>query len=157
MKTLIHERVEQCRAGTNKTAICRVASGWVVLGDVQFLVGYSLLLPDPVVLDLNSLDSAARAQYLSDMVHIGDALLEATDAYRINYETLGNTEAALHTHIFPRYMSEEASLRSGPAWFYDWENATRFDLERDQDLMNRIGDNLRQRGVVSRKDDERRV
>ena len=55
MKTLIHERVEQCRAGTNKTAICRVASGWVVLGDVQFLVGYSLLLPDPVVLDLNSL------------------------------------------------------------------------------------------------------
>ena len=148
MHTLIHERVNQCQSGTNPTAIFRVASGWVVLGDVQFLRGYSLLLPDPVVADLNALKGKKREQYLSDMVAIGDALLKVTDAHRINYETLGNTEAALHTHIFPRYMTEDPELRSGPAWFYDWSSAPRFDLDRDQELMTKIQEELQSMGVV---------
>ena len=54
--TLIHERVEAARAGTNPTVICRMPSGWAVLGDAQFLRGYSLLLADPVVADLNALN-----------------------------------------------------------------------------------------------------
>ncbi len=149
MRTLIHDRVEQCRTGTNPTAICRVKSGWVVLGDVQFLSGYSLLLPDPVVPDLNSLGGAERELYLRDMVCIGDALLEVTDSHRINYETLGNTEAALHTHIFPRYLSEDPKLRSGPAWFYDWSSARPFELERDRELMDRIREKLEDMGVVA--------
>jgi diadenosine tetraphosphate (Ap4A) HIT family hydrolase len=76
-------------------------SGWAVIGDQQFIPGYSLLLPNPVATDLNALTGEQRNQYLSDMVLIGDALLEVTDAYRINYEILGNTEPALHAHIFP--------------------------------------------------------
>jgi hypothetical protein len=55
--TLIHDRVQDCRDGVNPKVICRVKSGWVVLGDVQFLPGYTLLLPDPVVYDLNALDT----------------------------------------------------------------------------------------------------
>lgn len=149
MSTLVHDRVEQCRKGTNETAICRMASGWLVLGDVQFLIGYSLLLPDPVVPDINSLEGSAREQYLSDMVQIGDALLEITDSHRINYEILGNTEAALHTHIFPRYMSEDPELRSGPAWFYDWSSAPKFNLGTYQTLMDQIRSNLMARGVVA--------
>jgi len=49
MTTIIHERVDMTQAGTNLTVICRMPSGWAVLGDIQFLRGYSLLLPDPVV------------------------------------------------------------------------------------------------------------
>jgi hypothetical protein len=79
---------------------------------------------------------------LMDMSFIGDALLHATDADRINYEILGKTEAALHAHIFPRYGSEDTELRSGPAWFYDWKNAPQFNLSRDTPLMNRIRDHL---------------
>ena len=63
-KTLVHERVEQARAGTNPYAVCRVRSGWVVLGDYQFLRGYSLLLPDPVAPNLNALSADARRQFL---------------------------------------------------------------------------------------------
>lgn len=148
MKTLVHDRVDQCRNSENPTAICKVASGWVVLGDVQFLRGYCLLLPDPVVPDINALDEIARAQYLSDMTCVGDALLEVTDSHRINYEILGNTEAALHTHIFPRYMSEESVLRSGPAWFYDWSKSPRFDQARDHPLMGQICSYLERNGVV---------
>jgi diadenosine tetraphosphate (Ap4A) HIT family hydrolase len=148
MSTLIHDRVEQCRNGTNPTAICKVSSGWVVLGDVQFLEGYSLLLPDPVVSDLNTLDVPGRERYLSDMAFVGDALLSVTNSYRVNYETLGNTEAALHTHIFPRFMSEDPELRLGPAWFYDWSAAPVFEINRHRAIMDQIRSYLEQKGVV---------
>ena len=45
--TIIHERVDLARKGKNPTVICRLRSGWVVLGDDQRLRGYSLLLADP--------------------------------------------------------------------------------------------------------------
>lgn len=138
MPTLIHRRVEAARQGQNPNVICKVPSGWVVIGDVQFLRGYCLLLPDPVPASLNDMEPAARAQYLADMVRVGDALLEVTGAFRINYEILGNSEPALHAHILPRYTSEPDELRMGPAWFYDWKTAPRFDPERDRPLMEKI-------------------
>jgi diadenosine tetraphosphate (Ap4A) HIT family hydrolase len=70
-----------------------------------------------------------------------------TGAYRINYEILGNSEAALHAHIFPRYQSEAAQLRKHPAWFYDWNSAPRFDPDKNQPLMSKIADYLRQAGI----------
>jgi len=121
----------------------------VVLGDVQFLRGYSLLLPDPVVVDLNALDRAQREAYLFEMSVLGDALLRVTDAYRINYEILGNTEAALHAHVIPRYLHEPEHLRRVPAWAYDWQNATPFDLDRDRALMEEIAGYLADAGIVA--------
>ncbi|HSG91779.1 MAG TPA: hypothetical protein VLA56_21350 [Pseudomonadales bacterium] len=147
MSTLIHERVAACRSGTNPTCICRVRSGWVVIGDVQFLPGYALLLPDPVVPDLNALPAAARTEFLADMTCLGDALLETTGAERINYEILGNGEAALHAHLFPRYGNEDQGLRRRPAWFYDWDRAPPFDRERDAPLMTSIAVALQRDGV----------
>jgi diadenosine tetraphosphate (Ap4A) HIT family hydrolase len=120
---LIMERVEQARNGTNDKVICRMPSGWAAMGDVQFLPGYCLLLPDPVVASLNDLDADARAIYLLDMARIGDAVLQASGASRINYEILGNSEPELHCHIFPRYASEPDDKRKMPVWFYDWKNA----------------------------------
>lgn len=92
MLTLIHHRVKAAREGKNPTVICAMPSGWLVLGDQQFIPGYALLLPDPVVGDLNELKSVERSQFLQDMALIGDALLELTDSYRINYEILGNVK-----------------------------------------------------------------
>ncbi len=120
---LIMERVALARNGANDKVICRMPSGWAVMGDVQFLPGYCLLLPDPVVASLNDLDAEARAVYLLDMARIGDAVLQATGAVRMNYEILGNSEPELHCHIFPRYASEPEDKRKMPAWFYDWKNA----------------------------------
>jgi diadenosine tetraphosphate (Ap4A) HIT family hydrolase len=147
MTTLIHERVEAARAGTNPTVISRMPSGWAVLGDVQFLRGYALLLADPVVPDLNALDESRRIRFLQDMAILGDALLEVTGAYRINYEILGNSEAALHAHLFPRYMSEPEELRRGPAWLYAREVrlSVKFDADRDQEMMQQIAQAIRRR------------
>ncbi|NBF02195.1 hypothetical protein GV819_07805 [Pseudomonas sp. Fl5BN2] len=136
--SLIAQRVAQARNGANDKVICRMASGWAVMGDVQFLEGYCLLLPDPVVASLNDLDSQARAVYLLDMARIGDAVLQATGALRMNYEILGNTEPELHCHIFPRYASEPEQKRKMPAWFYDWKTAIAYAEETHGQLRKRI-------------------
>lgn len=135
---LITERVALVRKGANDKVICRMASGWAVMGDVQFLPGYCLLLPDPVVESLNDLGAEARATYLLDMARIGDAVLQATGCLRINYEILGNSEPELHCHIFPRYASEPEGNRKMPVWFYDWKTAIPYSEQAHGDLRKRI-------------------
>ena len=144
---MIHERVKAAREGKNPTVVCRVPSGWVVMADIQYLPGYCILLADPVVQDLNSLTGRKRAQFLNDMAIIGDALLEVTGAYRINYEILGNLDPALHAHIIPRYMTEPEAMRKGPPLFYgkDYRNSVKFDYERDKELMEQIAEVMRRR------------
>jgi diadenosine tetraphosphate (Ap4A) HIT family hydrolase len=154
MRTLIHERVELARAGRNPYSICRVRSGWVVLGDHQFFRGYSLLLADPVVGHLNDLTLSDRSQFLMDMAAIGDSLLAVTDAYRVNYEILGNTDPALHAHIHPRYMTEPGERRRGAIWLYDREQryGMPFDEARDRPLMNAIKGQLETSGSAQPAD-----
>lgn len=148
MPTLIHQRVRECQAGTYPKAICRLSSGWVVLGDVQFLKAYCLLLPDPVVANLNAMEAEQRKTFLFEMSVVGDVLLEITSAIRINYEMIGNVEPALHAHIFPRYDDEPEELALKPVWFYDWKKAPEFDATRDQPLMDEIAAQLSKRGLV---------
>lgn len=148
MSTLIHQRVRECRSGQYPKRICRINSGWVVLGDVQFVKGYCLILPDPVVSDLNQLNENDRKTFLYEMSVVGDALLVVTQAVRMNYEILGNVEPALHAHIFPRFNDEPEDMRLRPVWFYDWEQAPVFDAKRDKPLMNTISEQLRKRGIV---------
>ena len=135
---LIADSVAAARAGTNPSVIARLPSGWAVIGDVQFLPGYCLLLGDPVVPSLNDLSCQARAQFLEDMVRIGDAILKSTDSFRINYEILGNSEPELHAHILPRYASEPEERRLMPVWFYDWANAVRFSEQEHGHIVRAI-------------------
>jgi diadenosine tetraphosphate (Ap4A) HIT family hydrolase len=118
MRTLIHDWVDAARAGTNPRVAGRLDSGWVVAGERQNLPGYCLLLPDPVVDDLNDLGADGRRRFLLDMTKVGDAVMRAFQPLRLNYEILGNTEPALHAHIFPRYAWEPKLLRTKPVWFY---------------------------------------
>lgn len=127
MPTAIHRLVESARRGDDPTVIARLASGWAVFGRQQFLRGYALLLPDPVVPHLNALAPAPRGQFLADMAALGDALLAASGALRINYAMFGNQEPALHAHVVPRYAGEAAALRGAHPWAYDWATAPAFD------------------------------
>ena len=111
-----------------------------MLGHVQTLRGYSLLLADPVVNDINELDHAGRAAFFRDMMLVGDALLDVTGARLINYQLLGNTEYALHAHIHPRYDDEPDDRRSGPPALYHDDPQIRFDPDRDKPLMDQIRD-----------------
>lgn len=125
--TAIDRDVAAARAGAEPRVLARLASGWALFGERQFVRGYLLLLPDPVVPHLNALDAAGRAQFLADMARLGDALLRVTGAVRINYAIFGNLEPALHAHVIPRYADEPEAMRTAQPWAYDWARAAPFD------------------------------
>ena len=127
MPTAIHRQVEAARRGELERVVSRMLSGWAVLGDPQITRGYCLLLPDPVVPDLNALTGDARRQFLDDMAALGDAVLAVTGAERINYEILGNVEPALHAHVIPRQATENPELRRTAVWLHDWTAAPAVD------------------------------
>jgi diadenosine tetraphosphate (Ap4A) HIT family hydrolase len=133
-ETVIHKLVASAREGREPRVAARLFSGWVLFGERQFLRGYTLLLPDPVVATLNSLSAQARAAYLQDVARLGDAVLKVTGAARINYAILGNQEPALHTHVIPRYADEPDKLKTAHPWAYDWNAAPLFDRATYKDL-----------------------
>lgn len=108
------------------------------MGQKQVLRGYSLLLPDPVVPHLNALTRAARDQFMADLGRLGDAVLAATGALRINYAIFGNLEPALHAHVHPRYADEPEAMRTSNPWSYDWSAAPPFDAASHADLRDSI-------------------
>ncbi|MBS0224308.1 MAG: hypothetical protein JSR91_26605 [Proteobacteria bacterium] len=139
MPNLIEQRVDLARRGQNPFVICRMKSGCLVIGDIQPLDGYCLLLADPVVESLKALDETQRARYSLDTIGAGDAVLAVTDACCINYETLGNSEPAPHTHIIPRYRTEPDGKRGRPAWLgYDWRSSRAFEPARDSAFVERM-------------------
>jgi diadenosine tetraphosphate (Ap4A) HIT family hydrolase len=147
MSESIFQRVESARSGTNPSLICRVPSGWVVLCDMQFLRGYCILLPDPVVPSLNGLNRRQQAEYLCDMACVGDALLEVTGAYRINYAIMGNTDPFLHAHIVPRFTTEPEEYLKGLPWSYPKQmiDEKLFNFDRDKGLIQQIAQAIQSR------------
>lgn len=147
MTTAIHRRVEALRSGRDQTLVARMASGWAVMGDPQVLPGYCLLLPDPVVAQLNDLQGRARTRFLTDATALGDAVLAAVGASRINYAVFGNVEPALHAHVIPRYADEPAHQARQQPWALDWSAAPAFDPARHGALRDAIRSALDRAGV----------
>jgi diadenosine tetraphosphate (Ap4A) HIT family hydrolase len=141
-QTAIHRMVAECRAGEYPALITHMRSGWAVLGMAQFLRGYSLLLPDPVVPHLNAMTATHREQFLRDMAQLGDAVFRVTGALRINYAMFGNVEPALHAHVVPRYAEESSQLRTAHPWAYDWSQAPQFDLHEHGVLLMQLREAL---------------
>ena len=143
MSDSIQQWVEAARRGENPHVICRLPSGWLVIGDRQPLPGYCLLLADPVVESLNALSEADRARYCLDMIRVGDALMQVTGAYRINYETWCNLTPSLHTHITPRYAHEpDDKRRASPDRAYGGLPSRAFDPEDDGAFMQTMREAL---------------
>lgn len=138
MDTAIHRMVAACREGRYPPFIARMASGWAVMGTAQFLRGYCLLLPDPVVPHLNDMQALHREQFLKDMANLGNAVLRVTGALRINYAMFGNVEPALHAHVIPRYTNEPDDKRTSHPWAYDWSSAPAFDAATYEDLIESL-------------------
>lgn len=94
--------------------IARMRSGFAVMGDWQYLKGYSVLLAYPLVGQLNDLDHAHRLNFLEDMARLGDAVHRATNCCRVNYSIYGNLDPFLHAHVWPRYSDEPEEFQTIP-------------------------------------------
>lgn len=122
------DRVGAALAGANPTVLARLDGGFAVIGDVQWLPGYSVLITDtPGVDRLTDLPRHERAAFLHSMDVLAEAVELACarldeDFLRVNIEILGNTDAFLHAHIWPRYRWEPPELRSKPVWLHAGSN-----------------------------------
>ncbi|MGA5648843.1 diadenosine tetraphosphate hydrolase [Streptomyces seoulensis] len=118
------DRIGTALRGENPTVLRRLTAGFAVIGDVQFLPGYSVLLVDePDVQRLSELPRAKRLSFLSDMDQLGEAVEQACRRLdpafrRINLEILGNADPFLHAHVWPRFAWEPAELVGKPVWLY---------------------------------------
>ena len=146
------DRIGSCVRGENPTLIAKMPSGFVVMGDYQFLPGYCVLLAYPQADSLNALSVAERSQYLLDTTFIGDAILQACTPLRINYQTMMNADAFLHTHIEARYAWEPEEYRRGPSWRYPVEQRCdpqyAYNEEHHGELKQKIAAALYTMGAV---------
>ena len=120
------DRVGSALAGRNPTVLRRLRAGFAVIGDVQHLPGYCVLITDtPGVDQLTDLSPQRQLEFLADMAVLGRAVStacrERDPAFRrINLEIQGNTDAFLHAHVTPRYEWEPPELVGWPAALHHW-------------------------------------
>lgn len=110
------------RAGEHTGVVAKLRSGYVTLGDSQYLPGNCTLLSDTDHTEhLTELPRPERAQFQADLGLLGEALMGACAAWdpafsRLDFEIRGNRWRHLAAHVFPRYSWEPVELRDGPVW-----------------------------------------
>ena len=87
-----------------------------MLGDAQFYRGYCILLAKHHARELFELPREEARALFDEVISVAAAINHVVKPLKLNYECLGNTEPHVHWHVFPRFASEEESLRLGPIW-----------------------------------------
>ena len=110
------DRVGAALEGRNPTVLRRMRAGFAVIGDVQFLPGYCVLISDARGVDrLTDLPRSRRLEFLADLDELGEAVETVCGRRdplfrRVNLEIQGNYDAFLHAHVWPRYEWEGPDL-----------------------------------------------
>lgn len=113
------DRVAAALRGQNPTVLARLEEGFAVIGDVQFLPGYCVLVSDtPGVDRLTDLPRERRIRFLASAERLAEAVETVCarrdpEFRRINLEIQGNHDAFLHAHVWPRY-EWEGEVARGP-------------------------------------------
>lgn len=94
--------------------ITELTTGFVTLGNYQFYQGYTIFLCKIHSFELHELQPDFKKQFLADMSLVAESVYNAFKPRKLNYELLGNTQAHLHWHIFPRYANDP--LPNRPIW-----------------------------------------
>ena len=119
--------------------IAELDTGYAVLGDNQIYPGYTLFVAKRCVAELHMLPPDERATFLQEMAQVAEAVFRAFAPRKLNYELLGNSEAHLHWHLFPRYADDPDPL--WPVWnneaFRQAPRQSPMDSERLRDLRER--------------------
>jgi diadenosine tetraphosphate (Ap4A) HIT family hydrolase len=139
------DRVGTALAGTNPTVLRRLRAGFAVIGDVQHLPGYCVLITDsPGVDQLIDLPPERQLVFLEDMAVLGRAVAAVCGRRdpqfrRINLEIQGNTDAFLHAHVTPRYEWEPSDIVGWPAALHHWTGR----VDQEQHALGPQHDELR--------------
>lgn len=121
---LICERIEAIKRGQNPYFVKEYPTGYLVLGDHQYFKGYCLFLAKQHVTELHDLPKDERDRYLSEMADVSEVVARAFKASKMNIESLGNGDAHLHFHLFPRQegdLGHYGHQGKGPVWWLPFE------------------------------------
>ena len=121
---IICDRIQMIKFGTNPYFVKELDTGYVVIGDNQHFKGYTLFLLKDHVTELFDLKDDIRAKFLAEMTIVAEAVAKAFGAEKMNYECLGNGDAHLHWHLFPRVNGDLDGYGNngrGPVWWYPRE------------------------------------
>ena len=146
---LICDRIAMIRNGTNPYFVRELETGYVVIGDHQHFRGYTLFLCREHRTELFQLDKAKKLKFLEEMSLVTEAAAAAFGAEKMNCELLGNGDAHLHWHLFPRRsgdIGDYGNEGKGPVWWYpmekmydDGNRPSREDLE---EMKSRLREEL---------------
>lgn len=125
----ICKRIKLIEEKQNPTLVCELETGYVVLGDYQRFFGYTLFLCNRHVRELHELEPHFLNQHLIEMAIVQEAVCLIFKAEKMNVELLGNGDAHVHWHIFPRVKGDMPI--SGPVWWVGKE-----EMYDDQFLIN---------------------
>lgn len=146
---LICDRIQMIREGKNPYFVKELETGYVVLGDHQHFRGYTLFLLKEHQTELYVLKPEVKRQFLLEMSLVGEAVAKAFHAEKMNYELLGNGDAHVHWHLFPRVsgdLENYGNQGKGPVWWYPMEkmygDAARPSAEELQCMKARLRDEL---------------
>ena len=121
---IICDRMQMIKSGTNPYFVKELDTGYVVIGDNQHFRGYTLFLLKEHLTELFELKDDIRTKFLAEMTVVAEAVAKAFGAEKMNYECLGNGDAHLHWHLFPRVdgdLGVYGNNGRGPVWWYPRE------------------------------------
>ncbi len=121
---IVCDRIDRIQKGENPYFVKELETGYVVIGDHQHFEGYSLFLYKEHEIELFALDPATKRKYLEEMSIVAEAVAKAFGCEKMNYELLGNGDAHLHWHLFPRRSGDiehYGNKGAGPVWWYPRE------------------------------------
>lgn len=114
---LICDRIAMIRNKTNPHFVAELETGFVVIGDHQYFHGYTLFLCKEHVTELHLCRKEFKEAFLIEMSLVSEAVYHCFQPDKLNYELLGNGDAHMHWHLFPRRRDE--ARPNGPVWWTD--------------------------------------
>lgn len=120
----ICDRIAMIQRGENPYFVKELETGYVVIGDHQHFKGYTLFLCKEHVTEMHHLPRDIKIKHLEEMSLVTEAVMQAFGAEKMNCELLGNGEAHLHWHLFPRRAGDigfYGNNGKGPVWWYPME------------------------------------
>ena len=139
---LICERIELIKQGKNPHFVKELETGYVVIGDGQYFKGYTLFLAKEHVTELHQMEYATKIKFLEEMSIVQEAVAKAFQAEKMNIELLGNGDAHVHWHLFPRKAGDMKGYGHngrGPVWWVPWEEMSSEEYQpKENDLLQLV-------------------
>ena len=139
---LICDRIELIKQGKNPHFVKELETGYVVIGDGQYFKGYTLFLAKEHVTELHQMEYATKIKFLEEMSIVQEAVAKAFQAEKMNIELLGNGDAHVHWHLFPRKAGDMKGYGHngrGPVWWVPWEEMSSEEYQpKESDLLQLV-------------------